>query len=105
MLNLKNMELVTLINTVSEVTGKNFIIDPGVKGRVNVVSTTEIDNDEFYHLFLSILQAHGYIVVEGEEFSKILPQANTKNNSTQISSMANDSIITTAIPIKNVVAS
>lgn len=104
-LNLKNIKLATLINTVSEVTGKNFIVDPRVKGRVNVISTTEIDNDEFYHLFLSILQVHGYIVVEGDGFSKILPQTNTKNNSAQLSSLANDSIITTVIPIKNVAAS
>ena len=65
-LNLKNMEMTTLINTVSQVTGKNFIVDPRVKGKVNVISTTEIDNDEFYHLFLSILQVHGYIAVEGD---------------------------------------
>ena len=104
-LNLKNVKLTTLINTVSEVTGKNFIVDPRVKGKINVVSTQEIDDDEFYHLFLSILQVHGYIVIEGDGFSKILPQSNTKNNSAQLSSLANDSIVTTVIPIKNVAAS
>ncbi len=103
-LNLKNVRLKTLINTVSEVTGKNFIVDPRVRGKINVVSTQEIDDDEFYHLFLSILQVHGYIVIEGEGFSKILPQSNTKNNSAQLSNLANDSIVTTVIPIKNVAA-
>jgi len=104
-LNLKNVELKTLINTVSEVTGKSFIVDPRVKGKINVVSAEEIDDDEFYHLFLSILQVHGYIVVEGNGFSKILPQSNTKNNSAQLSNLANDSIVTTVIPIRNVAAS
>jgi len=103
-LNLKNMEMVTLINTVSQVTGKNFIVDPRVKGKVNVVSTTEIDNDEFYHLFLSILQVHGYIAVEGDGFAKILPQTHIKNNSAMLSATANDHIVTTTIPILNVAA-
>jgi general secretion pathway protein D len=103
-LNLKNMEMTTLINTVSQVTGKNFIVDPRVKGKVNVISTTEIDNDEFYHLFLSILQVHGYIAVEGDEFTKILPQTHIKNNSAVLSSAANDHIITTTIPVLNVAA-
>ncbi len=91
-LNLKNMEIKTLINTVSQVTGKNFIIDPRVKGKVNVISTSEIDNDEFYHLFLSILQVHGYIAVEGDDFTKILPQTHIKNNSATLSSSASDQI-------------
>ena len=103
-LNLKNMEMVTLINTVSQVTGKNFIVDPRVKGKVNVVSTTEIDNDEFYHLFLSILQVHGYIAVEGDGFAKILPQTHIKNNSSRLSATASDHIVTTTIPVFNVAA-
>jgi len=103
-LNLKNMEIKTLINTVSQVTGKNFIIDPRVKGKVNVISTSEIDNDEFYHLFLSILQVHGYIAVEGDDFTKILPQTHIKNNSATLSSSASDQIVTTTIPILNVTA-
>lgn len=103
-LNLKNMEMVTLINTVSQVTGKNFIVDPRVKGRVNVVSASEIDNEEFYHLFLSILQVHGYIVVEGDGFAKILPQTHIKNNSATLSASANDYIVTTTIPVFNVAA-
>jgi general secretion pathway protein D len=37
-LNLKNTDIRTLINTVSQVTGKNFIIDPRVRAKVNVVS-------------------------------------------------------------------
>ena len=55
-LNLKNAELLTFIETVSQATGKNFIIDPQVQGKVNVISSTEIDNEELYHLFLSQLK-------------------------------------------------
>ena len=103
-LNLKNAELLTFIETVSQATGKNFIIDPQVQGKVNVISSTEIDNDELYHLFLSVLRVHGYIAVEGDDFTKILPQSNLKENSSFISSISNDVIVTTTIPIANVPA-
>ena len=103
-LNLKNAELVTLIETVSQATGKNFIIDPQVQGKVNVISSSEIDNDELYHLFLSVLRVHGYIAVEGEDFTKILPQTNLKENSSFISSNSSDSIVTSTIAIANVPA-
>jgi general secretion pathway protein D len=100
-LNLKNTDIVTLINTVSKVTGKNFIIDPRVKGRINVISASEINNDELYNLFLSILKVHGYIAVEGENFTKILPQNKTKNASAINSTNASDVIMTTTIRLKN----
>ena len=103
-LNLKNAELLTFIETVSQATGKNFIIDPQVQGKVNVISSTEIDNEELYHLFLSVLRVHGYIAVEGDDFTKILPQSNLKENSSFISSTSNDIIVTTTIAIANVPA-
>ena len=103
-LNLKNAELLTFIETVSQATGKNFIVDPQVQGKVNVISSTEIDNDELYHLFLSVLRVHGYIAVEGDDFTKILPQSNLKENSSFISSTSNDVIVTITIPIANVPA-
>lgn len=100
-LNLKNTDIVTLINTVSKVTGQNFIIDPRVKGRINVVSSKDIDNEELYNLFLSILKVHGYIAIEGEHFTKILPQNKTKNSSAMTTSKASDVIITTTVQVKN----
>ena len=103
-LNLKNVDMVALIDTVSQATGKNFIVDPKVTGKVNVISATEIGNDELYHLFLSILRVHGYIAVEGDGFTKILPQSNIKDNSSRFSSSSNDLIVTTTIPIANVPA-
>ena len=103
-LNLKNAELVTFIETVSRATGKNFIVDPQVEGKVNVISANEIDNDELYNLFLSVLRVHGYIAVEGDDFTKILPQSNIKENSSRLSSTSNDMIVTTSIAIANVPA-
>ena len=103
-LNLKNAELVTFIETVSRATGKNFIVDPQVEGKVNVISANEIDNDELYNLFLSVLRVHGYIAVEGDDFTKILPQSNIKESSSRLSSTSNEMIVTTSIAVANVPA-
>ncbi|MES9978190.1 MAG: type II secretion system protein GspD, partial [Candidatus Thiodiazotropha sp. 6PLUC5] len=59
-LNLNNADIEALIKTVSEHTGKNFVIDPRVKGKVTVVSAHPMDSKEFYEVFLSILEVHGF---------------------------------------------
>ena len=103
-LNLKNTDLVTLINTVSKITGKNFIIDSKVKGKVNVVSARDIDDKELYQLFLSILQVHGYVAVEGDQYTKILPARMIKTVS-PLSAGVTDLVITTTLKINHVQAS
>ena len=61
--NMQDVQIRTMISTVSEVTGKNFIIDPNVKGKVTVVSNKSMSADEIYQIFLSLLDVHGYSVV------------------------------------------
>jgi type II secretory pathway component GspD/PulD (secretin) len=53
-LNLKDADIGALISTVAEVTDRNFIVDPRVKGKVTVISTRAMDADEVYQVFLSI---------------------------------------------------
>ena len=55
-LNLKDADINALIGTVAEVTGKNFIVDPRVKGKVTVISSRAMNADEVYQVFLSILK-------------------------------------------------
>jgi len=61
--NMEGVQIRTMISTVSQVTGKNFIIDPNVKGKVTVVSNKSMSADEIYQIFLSLLDVHGYSVV------------------------------------------
>ena len=55
-LNLKDADIQVLIATVSEITGKNFIIGPNVQGKVTVVSARPMKPDEIYDVFLSVLR-------------------------------------------------
>ncbi|SVC77710.1 uncharacterized protein METZ01_LOCUS330564, partial [marine metagenome] len=67
-----------IIEAVSEVTGKNFVIDPRVRAEVTMLSTTPMSPDAFYQTFLSILSVYGFVAVPSGEVIKILPDANAR---------------------------
>ena len=70
-LTLKNVDIRSLIETVSAQTGKNFIIDPRVKATVTVITSEPVGKDKLYELFLSVLQVHGYATVPAGDLSLI----------------------------------
>ncbi|MFK7893010.1 MAG: secretin N-terminal domain-containing protein [Granulosicoccus sp.] len=72
-LQLRNADIHSLIETVSERTGKNFIVDPRVKARVTVVSSEPIDSVELNELFLSVLDVHGFAEIPAGRLFKIVP--------------------------------
>jgi general secretion pathway protein D len=63
---------------VSQVTGKNFIIDPRVRAQVTMLSSTPMSPDAFYEAFLAILQVHGFVAVPAGNVIKIIPDANAR---------------------------
>ncbi|HIQ16023.1 MAG TPA: hypothetical protein EYH38_10750, partial [Leucothrix sp.] len=78
-INLRDVEIPTLIETVSKITGKSFVVDPRVKGRVTVITSSDIDANELYETFLSILQVHGFSAVpSGANLIKIVPSNQAK---------------------------
>lgn len=107
-LNLKDADLQSFIETVAEITGKNFIIDPRVKAKVTVVSARPMDKREIYEVFLSVLQVHGFATVEVGEIVKILPDVNAKQGAGSVVSNATgskgDELVTRVIEIDNVAA-
>ena len=72
-LNLQDVDILVLINTVAEVSGKNFIVDPRVKGKVSVISGASLNPDELYDVFLSILEVHNFATVDSGSVVKVLP--------------------------------
>src|SRR3546814_11001594 len=62
-LNLKDADISTLIATVSDVTGKNFIVDNRVKGKVTVISASPMSSDSLYETFLAVLPVHVFATV------------------------------------------
>jgi len=75
----KTTEISGLIALVSRITGKNFVVDPRVKGKINLVTPENIDKNELYELFLSVLQVHGFSAVpSGANLIKIVPSNQAK---------------------------
>jgi general secretion pathway protein D len=107
-LNLKDADINALIGTVAEVTGKNFIVDPRVKGKVTVISSRAMDSEEVYQVFLSILKVHGFAAVPSGPVIKILPDVSAKQDS--IPSVGDDEpgrgdeMVTRVVQVDNVAA-
>jgi len=72
-LNFQDVDIQALINTVSHITGKNFIVDPRVKGKVTVVSGGPLNASQIYPVFLSVLEVHNFAAVPSGEVTKIIP--------------------------------
>ena len=107
-LNLKNADIHSLIETVAIATGKNFIIDPRVQGKVTVVSSGTVSAEELYQVFLSVLDVHGFIAAPSGTSVKIVPKINTRlsGSVTEVSNnaAAGDAIVTQVMALKHVPA-
>ena len=89
-INLENVDIHTLIETVSIRTGRNFIVDPRVKATVNFVSPEPVNADKLYEIFLSVLEVHGYAAVQAGQLTKIVPSTVGVQNAVPLVSEQSD---------------
>ncbi len=104
-LNWKDADIRKVVEAVSEVTGRNFIIDPRVTGKVTLLSATPMSPDAFYEAFLSILQVHGYVAVTSGDLIKIIPDATARQFAGPIGtgdSSGPDDLATQVVQVRNV---
>lgn len=103
-LNLQDVDIRVLINTVAEVSGKNFVVDPRVKGKVSVISGASLDPDQLYDVFLSILEVHNFATVDSGSVIKVLPSNVIKQRPTptefEPTDRSNDAQITQIIQLQ-----
>lgn len=107
-LNLKDADINALVESMSVLTGKNFIVDPRVKGRVTIVSSKPMDEKELYEVFLAVLSVHGFAAVPSDKVIKIVPAAGAKQESVPTVDRSRgiepDQIVTRVIQVQNVSA-
>ena len=77
-LNFVNADIEGVVKAVSEMTGRNFVLDPRVKGTINIVSAKPVSKALAYDVFLSALRLQGYAAVEDGGIVKILPESDAK---------------------------
>ena len=100
-LNLKEADIISFIGLVSEATGKNFVVDPRVTGKVTVISQRPLAENELYDVFLSLLRVNGFAAVPSGKVIKIVPEQSAFQDGA-LSNGGSDELITRVIDLKHV---
>jgi general secretion pathway protein D len=81
MFNFQEADIQAVVKTVSQITGKNFLLDPRVKGKLTIISTQPVSRKAIYQIFLASLKAQGYTAVDSASgFVKLVPLGDAKQN-------------------------
>jgi len=104
--NFDQVDIRTVLKTIGDITGINFVVDENVHGTVTVMSPTKIRLGEVYRVLESILEVQGYAAVPAGGFVKIVPKAEAAKGNLQVRVGSdpslipqNDSIVTQIIPL------
>jgi general secretion pathway protein D len=97
-LNFQDVELPVLAKFVSEVTGRNFIVDDRVRGKVTIISPTRITPEEAYLVFQSVLQVKGFTTVPSGSFTKIVPVRDARETTVPTGGRG-DEVVTRILPL------
>ena len=102
--NFREADIRKIVEAVSEVTGKTFILDPRVTAKVTILSKTPLSADAFYEAFLSILEVHGYVAITTGDVIKIIPDASARQKPTLLSTdgAGADDIVTEVVQVRNI---
>ena len=104
-LDFDDVELTVIIDTIAKLSGKNFIYDDRVRGRVTIVSPTPVTSEEAYAVFESVLKVKGFTAVPGPGgVMKIIPVRDAKESSIETvkddrASANRDHFVTRLIPL------
>lgn len=106
-LNFVNADIQEVIRAISQISGKNFLVDPRVKGTLNIVSATPVSAELAYDILLSALRMQGYASVESSGITKIIPEADAKMHVDSLASPQGkgDKLVTRVFILKNESAS
>ena len=109
MFNFQEADIQAVVKTVSQITGKNFLLDPRVKGKLTIISTQPVSRNAIYQIFLASLKAQGYTAVDSASgFIKLIPLGDAKqsaNVTTGTTPRAGEQTITHVLTVQHSSAS
>ena len=79
-LNFRNVDILQMITLMSELTGRNFLVDDKVRGRVTLIAPQPVTRAEAYQIFLAALAMQGFTVVSQGSISTIIPLRDAKTS-------------------------
>ena len=77
-LNFANAEIEAVARTMATITGRNVVVDPRVKGQLNLVTERAVSPAAAFQQFLAALRLQGFTVVEAAGLYKVVPEADAK---------------------------
>jgi general secretion pathway protein D len=101
----RNADIQEFVAQVAKITGKTFVVDPKLKGQVNVISETPLGKDGVYELFLSVLRLQNYTAVPSGNVIRIQQSATGKQTPGAVgglSDAAPEELVTEIISVQNV---
>jgi general secretion pathway protein D len=82
-LDFNDVDIKVFIKFISELTGKNFVIDRKVNAKITIISPEKVSIREAYKVFESVLEVHGYATIPSGKLIKIVPAQNARSKSIQ----------------------
>lgn len=79
-MNFSDVDISTMVKFISELTGKNFVLDERVKGKISIFSPSKLTIDEAFSLFTSVLELKGFTLVQSGKVYKIVPLTSAKQS-------------------------
>ncbi|HEV2171562.1 MAG TPA: type II secretion system secretin GspD, partial [Candidatus Binatus sp.] len=106
-MNFQNVDIPVLAKFISEITGRNFIIDESVRGKVTIISPSKVTPEQAYSIFQSVLQVKGFTTVQSGKIIKIEPARNVRSNAPLTQSQtpaetSGDEYVTRMVKLRNI---
>jgi general secretion pathway protein D len=106
-MNFQNVDIPVLAKFISEITGRNFIIDESVRGKVTIISPSKVTPEQAYSIFQSVLQVKGFTTVQAGHVIKIVPARNVRSSAALTESQEpaetkGDEYVTRMVRLKNI---
>ncbi|HLT68046.1 MAG TPA: secretin N-terminal domain-containing protein [Microbacterium sp.] len=101
-LNFRDTDLRQVIETVGELTGRNFLPDPRVRGTVTLISNTPMSLDAVYEAFLTMLSINGFVTVDDGEFTRIVADQTARQLPSPAEATEREALVTQVVRVDNV---
>ncbi|AWA98832.1 Type II secretion system protein GspD [Vibrio harveyi] len=102
----KGTDIQEFINIVGRNLEKTIIVDPSVRGKIDVRSYDVLNEKQYYSFFLNVLEVYGYAVVEMDNgVLKVIKAKDSKTSAIPVlgdDSAQGDSVITRVVAVRNV---
>lgn len=83
-MNMRDADVRAVIQWMAETTGRHFIVDPQVQGKISVIASDTLSSDEAFEVFLQALEVSGFSAIEKDTSITIVPNEKASKASTAV---------------------